>query len=71
MDIEKVIQIVLGAVVAYVILLQVKFRKSESKLNVSEEKNAENKIDREVHALSDDELDALVSKDIGPGKPNP
>ncbi len=54
---------------AWAFFNEIRIRRLHSKLVLSEEKNVDAKIVVETHSLSDAELDALLSKDLGGSKP--
>ncbi len=53
------------ALIAYVTSLEWRLRNVQSKLIQSNQKNVDTKIEKDVHALPDNELDAALKKDMG------
>lgn len=68
MSIEHVLEL-LGALVGWIVLAELRIRKTKSQLAVSQEQNEDAKIDNKVHALSDAELDSVIARDLGGRKP--
>jgi hypothetical protein len=57
------------ATVACVFILERRIRRLEGQLAVSAEEAKDAEIEREVHILSDDQLESLVQKNVGGNKP--
>lgn len=50
--------------ISYILILKWRLKCAENKLNQIKEKDVDKTIDDSVHALSDDDLDAKLSKDF-------
>lgn len=64
---EEFLKTVVAAVVLWVIALEVRLQRTQNKLNTSEQKERNEKIAENTRVLSDGELNALLSKDLGDG----
>ena len=68
MDLSKVFEVAIGAVAAWVVLLEMRFQKSQAKVMKLEEKSKDDAITDEVHFMPDAELDDAINKRLGSPK---
>lgn len=70
MDLSKVLAMA-GAFLLYVVFAEFRVKKAKGKTQLAQEEVKDEKIEKRASVLSDPELDALLSKDLGRSKPNP
>jgi hypothetical protein len=66
-DLNKIIDMVIGGAVGGILLLFMRFQNAQKKIVRMEEESKDVDTKNKMHLLSDSELDALLRKDIGPG----
>lgn len=64
---EEILKVVIGAVVLWVVSLEVRLKLTQSKLSTHEQKENHEKIAKNTGVLSDAELNSLLDKDLGSG----
>ena len=62
--------VVVLAAFAGIVYVEVEIKRLKNRLNVCEEKDIENEVEKRVHGLNDAALDAELDKDDGRGKPS-